>query len=36
MKTFGFEMTFVKDASGRVTHLRLRQGKRPMKAVKVG
>ena len=36
MKTFGFEVTFVKDASGRVTHLLLIQGKRPMKALKVG
>jgi len=36
MKNVGFEVTFVKDASGRVTHFILLQGKRETKAFKVG
>ena len=36
MKTFGFGVTFVKDASGRVTHFLLLQGKHEMKALKIG
>ncbi len=35
MKTFGFEVTFEKDASGRVTHFILLQGGQGMKALKV-
>ncbi len=35
MKTFGFEVTFEKDASGRVTHFLLLQGGQGMKALKV-
>ena len=34
MKNVGFELTFVKDASGRVTHLILLQGKRETKAIR--
>jgi CubicO group peptidase (beta-lactamase class C family) len=36
LKAVGFEVTFVKDAAGRVTHFVLLQGKRETKAVKVG
>jgi hypothetical protein len=36
MKNVGFEVTFVKDASGRVTHFILLQGKRETKALRVG
>jgi CubicO group peptidase (beta-lactamase class C family) len=36
MKHVGFEVTFVKDAAGRVTHFVLLQGKRETKALKVG
>ncbi len=36
LKNVGFEVTFVKDAAGRVTHFVLLQGKRETKAVKVG
>jgi CubicO group peptidase (beta-lactamase class C family) len=36
LKSLGFEITFVKDTSGRVTHFLLLQGKHEMKALKVG
>lgn len=36
MKNVGFEVTFVKDASGRITHFILLQGKRETKALRVG
>jgi CubicO group peptidase (beta-lactamase class C family) len=35
MKSLGFEFAFEKDASGKVTHLLLFQGKTPMKATRV-
>ena len=35
LKSLGFELTFEKDASGKVTDLLLMQGRRPMKAVRV-
>jgi CubicO group peptidase (beta-lactamase class C family) len=35
MKTVGFEVTFVKDAAGKVTHFILKQGKRETKAVRL-
>jgi len=36
LKSVGFEVTFVRDAAGHVTHFMLLQGKRETKAVKVG
>jgi CubicO group peptidase (beta-lactamase class C family) len=36
MKHVGFEVTFVKDASGKVTHFVLHQGKQETKALKIG